>query len=195
MSIAVIGWGSLIWDRRDLGVQGRWRTDGPRLPIEFARKSENGRLTLVTVPDAEPQQTYWVISTFTTVEAARENLREREGKRVALRDIHWATRSELHDAKNVIAALVQEWISLHVEVDAAIWTGLNATIEGPDVVAKAVQYLAGLADADTARRAREYVVRAPPQTQTRVRREMQARGWTDEPLSDDLVEPPMTKEQ
>jgi hypothetical protein len=45
MRIACVGWGSLVWDPRDLPVKGAWRPDGPRLPIEFARQSDNGRLT------------------------------------------------------------------------------------------------------------------------------------------------------
>lgn len=45
--IACIGWGSLIWDRRNLDVDGVWRVDGPMLPVEFARQSGDGRVTLV----------------------------------------------------------------------------------------------------------------------------------------------------
>ncbi|HOW68396.1 MAG TPA: hypothetical protein P5055_13320 [Candidatus Paceibacterota bacterium] len=47
MSIAILGWGSLIWNPRDLPITGDWQGDGPVLPIEFTRISDNGRLTLV----------------------------------------------------------------------------------------------------------------------------------------------------
>ena len=40
MRIAILGWGSLIWDPRDPCVQGDWQPDGPRLPIKVARTSE-----------------------------------------------------------------------------------------------------------------------------------------------------------
>jgi len=37
--IACIGWGSLIWDPRDLLVQREWFKDGALLPVEFARQA------------------------------------------------------------------------------------------------------------------------------------------------------------
>jgi len=44
--IIVLGWGSLIWDPRELKIKNsEWQKDGPNLPIEFARISQDGRLT------------------------------------------------------------------------------------------------------------------------------------------------------
>jgi hypothetical protein len=54
----------------------------------------------------------------------------------------------------------------------------------------AVAYLTSLkTDDDVYCRAREYLVKAPAQMQTRVRKAMQQQGWIDEDLPDDLFEP------
>jgi hypothetical protein len=47
MRIAVLGWGSLIGDPGDMALADRFEPNGPQLPLEFSRISNNGRLTLV----------------------------------------------------------------------------------------------------------------------------------------------------
>src|SRR5436190_1350463 len=79
MEIAVLGWGSLIWCPGSLRIKTKWRSDGPRLPIEFARISRDGRVTLVVLPGAEDQPVYWALSEFDDLHDARGNLKEREG--------------------------------------------------------------------------------------------------------------------
>jgi hypothetical protein len=76
--IACIGWGSLIWDKRDLDVDGEWRTDGPLLPVEFARQSNDGRITLVVVQGVQPVPTLWSAFNTRDLAKARESLRQRE---------------------------------------------------------------------------------------------------------------------
>ena len=79
MKIAVLAWGSLVWDPRELKTAAAFAPNGPLLPIEFCRISADGRLTLVidkAVGDL--CRTYSAPSVFTSLDAAIENLRERE---------------------------------------------------------------------------------------------------------------------
>ena len=52
--IAVIGWGSLLWDLDDLEphVEGAWQVaQGPMLPLEFVRVSKKRNMALAVVID------------------------------------------------------------------------------------------------------------------------------------------------
>src|SRR5438105_135185 len=82
MRIAVLGWGSLIWNPRELRLASHWHPDGPLLPIEFARisGSRDGppRLTLVFRQEADKVRTLWAQSGLDKLDDAIENLAKRE---------------------------------------------------------------------------------------------------------------------
>jgi hypothetical protein len=79
MMVACLGWGSLIWNPEDLCVQGDWNTDGPVIPVEFARQSDNGRITLVVTPGAPNVTVLWARLGVENIEAAKQELARREG--------------------------------------------------------------------------------------------------------------------
>ena len=82
MKIAVLAWGSLIWDPRELKIEsGSWKDDGPCLPIEFARISQDGHLTLVIYKGAGDVEVLWNTMTIDSINEARKNLMAREGSR------------------------------------------------------------------------------------------------------------------
>ncbi len=196
MNIAVIGWGSLIWCPGSLRIKTKWRMEGPALPIEFARISEDGRLTLVIHPNSAPQQTYWALSELTELEAARRNLQEREGCPLGkIRSFPVGGAEE--EVPRTVAAELDAWLAKHEDIEAVIWTGLTTNWNekfqmefSPD---DAVHYLEKL-DAEpkqtrlTYERAREYVRNTPSSIQTEVRTKMREKGWTDAKLSDLLFE-------
>jgi hypothetical protein len=198
MSIAVLGWGSLVWSPGTLQIKTAWRSDGPRLPIEFARISQDKRLTLVINDGASELPVYWALSERTALNEARENLRLRENSKA--RDIHYLNRdgSAADNAPAHILSSVGKWLSQqHDELIATLWTGLPANWKeerGADfTVGAAVQYLVELEasqkDQPTAyARAREYLVNAPPTIDTAVRKAMRARGWVDADLPANLFE-------
>jgi hypothetical protein len=198
MRIAIIGWGSLIWCPGNLRIRTRWRSDGPTLPIEFARISRDGRLTLVIHDGAEPQQTYWALSAFDDLEAAKRNLKERE--RANSKDIHYFTldgRSP-NSVPPKISQRIQAWLVGRKDVDAAVWTGLSTN--WPDkrnqevfTVDDALEYVRGLlSEGDRLRdlcdRVQDYVCNTPAQIQTVVRKRLRERGWQDAELAKVLFE-------
>ncbi|TAM80980.1 MAG: hypothetical protein EPN47_13935 [Acidobacteria bacterium] len=202
MQIAVIGWGSLIWHPGCLRTKSRWYSDGPRLPIEFARISSDKRLTLVIHLGSAAQRTYWAVSEFKTLSGVRKNLGKREGT-TNLDYVHALTvggRSE--GWKGVVDATVseriREWLKGRQEIQGAVWTGLATNWlekRGKEFTPEdALQYLDDVERAkDNAtsayNRTREYITNTPPRIQTVVRKMVRKRkGWKDAVLAGILFE-------
>src|SRR5450759_1341439 len=80
-TIACMGWGSLIWDPRELPIQRTWFEDGPFIPVEFVRKSMDGRITLVLEPTATPVRSLWAVMDATEVGGGGTVLSQRENNK------------------------------------------------------------------------------------------------------------------
>ena len=120
MKIVILGWGSLIWCPGGLRIKTRWHGDGPSLPIEFARISQDHRLTLVIQPGSAAQSTYWAVSEFTDLKEARQNLKTRE--RTQSSGIHHVLRDGTRqgDAPAGIAEAIVAWMSERADIDAVV---------------------------------------------------------------------------
>jgi hypothetical protein len=183
MKIAVIGWGSLIWDARNLRIASLWHKDGPKLPIEFARISSGPRLTLVIYRPYLLTQyavtTYWSLSAIGDRDDAIRNLKDREGNPKC--PVHYLERGGQSDCPDAdIRACVGDWIDAHGELDAAIWTGLESNWTGPLDEAEVVNYLRelGRTNMTASSRAEEYIRKTPAQIRTPYRRVIEAKlGW------------------
>jgi hypothetical protein len=178
--IAILGWGSLIWDPRQLQITGDWKSDGPTLPIEFGRISGDGRLTLVIDRDhGIPMQVAWIESSLSEGHQTIEDLAKREG--CPIHGIGFVDRiagtgfgryTELVEA-------VCKWAAEH-QLDAAAWTDLGPNFtEKTGVAFSSGAALKYLTDLPTAQRtlALEYVKNTPQFVQTPVRRAV-AEGLT-----------------
>ena len=184
-NIACLGWGSLVWCSRDLPIQGRyWFDDGPLVPVEFARKSENGRITLVIVPSAWPVRSLWALMDGECLKDAREHLRKREGEKTHIEHIKTWSRSELPPR---CMPDLDDW-ALSRSLDAVVWTGLPPKFKGkkdgePPTEEEVIIYLQQLEDdQDKLCEAERYIRRAPRQVDTAYRRRIEKEfGWTPDP--------------
>jgi len=179
--IACIGWGSLIWDSRDLDVDGDWRANGPLLPVEFARQSSDGRITLVLGRGFASVPALWSVFNTRDLVEARESLRVREDvprSRAALSIADW------HRGENPVSepdATISAWAA-RKDLEAAVWTNLPPKFGGIDgripTESEVVAYLQAL-EGEARAAAEKYVRRAPRQIATAYRRAIErALGWT-----------------
>ena len=197
MKIAVLAWGSLIWDQRELMIADDFNLVGPQLPIEFCRISGGGRLTLVIDEAFGPFcTTYAARSSFTDLNAALENLWVREGAageplpsnmqnqgRVGFVDISSGRQSgkavERHPQS---VAAITAWAKAN-GYDAAIWTALASNFHEskkagePFSAEAAIRYLETLY-APKIDAALSYISGAPLEVQTPVRVAAQLR-WPE----------------
>lgn len=176
-TIACLGWGSLVWRSGRLPLAGRWRPDGPSLPVEFARESGDGRVTLVAVPGVPGSRTLWAPLDVDDPGQARRALRRRE--RSSPGTIGGWPADGTSDP--VGSDAVAGWAT-DEGIDAVVWTALpprfgreHGRVPGLQDV---LHHLSGLRGARRTR-AERYVRRAPRQIRTPYRRAIERKlGWT-----------------
>lgn len=173
-TIACLGWGSLIWDPRELPIQRTWFKDGPFIHVEFARQSGDGRITLVLELSATPVRSLWAVMDTNDVAVARTALRKREGILEKNEGSHIGSWSSGQPSPKLIPGL-PEWAGSR-GVHHVIWTALPPKFSDNDqtpTVEQVVQYLSCLTGAqrDNAER---YVRFAPKQIDTAYRRRIEA---------------------
>lgn len=198
VKIGCLGWGSLLWNPKGLPVREKWFEDAPLLPIEFARKSSKGRLTLVIVPtQEEPVRSLWALFSVGDLATACEALRVREGigKDKAQYVGRWSARGAGTTVASAGAAGTQaarpdpvcraigEWGS-RLGLDAVVWTALPPGDFGDPPAERAPTEEEALEYVNTRPHeerlvAEEYIRRAPVQIDTPLRRVFAAKlGWT-----------------
>jgi hypothetical protein len=184
MKIAILGWGSLIWDTGSLLITGDgWRLGGPKLPLEFSRisSSRKGALTLVIDENrGELAPARYAMSQRDSLDDAIEDLRSREGcpqGRIGFVCSH--QREKERSKVPGIADKVREWAEAH-KFDAVIWTNLppnfDCQLDRESWLDKAVEYLDNLRG-EGLEKAREYVRKAPPEVDTPLRRRLAENHW------------------
>jgi len=174
MKIALLAWGSLIWQPKELAYNKSfgWQKDGPILPIEFARISKDGRLTLVITENGKKVPVLYSLSNYERLDEAVLNLAIREGSgrnSIGSYDLEKDEFSSKFQFKNEI----KNWIK-STDFDAVIWTNLGenwsirndkGSIIRQIEPEKRIEYLKEL-KGNTRALAEEYIRRTPLQIQT-----------------------------
>jgi hypothetical protein len=180
MRIAILVWGSLYWDKRNLETTDEWFYDGPVLPIEFARISNGNRLTLVIKPAFDNVITLYAISAHDTLAAARENLRSREGtenvNNIGFIDFTTNTQ-QVRQANAFMIDILSQW-NTERNFDAIIWSDFSPrfsdAINQQFTLQNVITFIDNLPEAEK-RSALQYIRNTPHQINTRFRNAIEQR--------------------
>jgi hypothetical protein len=178
MKIAILGWGSIVWDPRSLHIVADWDKSGPTLPIEFSRISDNGRLTLVIdEQNGVDVPTRVVESALPSLNLAISDLQSREGTpyrdRIGFVDlVHRRENIRARRLHPIAFERICTWVKT-TKFDAAIWTAIGPRFQKKAgerfSVAAAIRYLLAL-PMPTRTLALEYIRNAPAEVVTPVRK-------------------------
>jgi len=76
--MAYLGWGSLLWNYKDLKI-GEWEKTSLKLPLEFSRISQDGRLTLVIDEENGAENNIWMTpAKYKNIDLAINALKKRK---------------------------------------------------------------------------------------------------------------------
>jgi hypothetical protein len=195
MKIAILVWGSLLWEQGDLKLATGWVLGGLALPLEFSRvsRTRDGALTLVIDPDNGAEiPTRFAESSLHNLEEAIYSLARREGtSRENIGYVDCRSGQSRSRLPPTASSTIRDWAEKH-NFDAVIWTDLRSNFDDVDkakfsdvkepnmkfTVDNAQKYLHGLkAPGDD--KAREYIKNAPPEVETPLRKRMRDDPWLD----------------
>lgn len=152
-------------------VQGEWNNDGPMLPIEFARQSNNGRITLVIVPDKISFSSYWTLLEVKDSYEAKEALRAREEIPTKNIDTDIGMWNDELNAESEIEIAIAKW-AISKSLSSVVWTALPPKFNGENnfipTKEDVVKYLENLSPYKK-EKAKEYIVKAPKTISTEYR--------------------------
>lgn len=181
--IALLGWGSLLWDtREEFDVWHKpWQCDGPTLRLEFSRVSgsRKGALTLVIDPqNGTPNTVYWALSCRSSLDQVIEDLKKREGTstcRIGVYSLEGLERGFDHESVSIIRSWANEQ-----NIHGVVWTDLPSNfadkvccradkVRCQFSVEVALRYLQSDLEGDAREEALEYICKAPASIQTPLR--------------------------
>lgn len=178
MKIAILGWGSLLWDPKGFDKWHEdWLLDGPLLPLEFSRisKTRNKALTLVIdIPRGEECCVAYAMSKRKHIRDAVCDLLTREGtssKNIGL----CCVKKNIRKSRNPgVPVIISTWMEKK-EIDAVIWTDLGtsfSSVRKEGFISTALAHIQKLTS-EGKTSAAEYMWRAPDFVSTPLRRALE----------------------
>ncbi len=186
MKIAILGWGSLLWDIKPEfdDHHAEWKFDGPVLKLEFSRVSQTRSDALTLVLDAtngKPCQVAYTFSTRKNPDDAISDLRCREGTIIKNIGFYFSDGSRKQGRDNDSLESIATWASDN-KVDIVVWTDLPSNFKEKSKCKKsfsvdnALSHLQQI-DAKGKAKAAEYVWRAPDFISTPLREALHSQPW------------------
>jgi len=183
--IAVIGFGSLLWDLDDLApkVSGEWKMyEGPILPLEFSlvsRKRHYALALVIDYGDGAPCPTCVIDSVRSEIGAAIVDLANRE--RMEPTNIGFVDRNtgESHSHREETRNTFWNWIE-DSTYDGAVWTDGERNFEaltGRAFSLKTAQDHLRSLQGISLEEARRYIRNAPARVETPLRRALEGAPW------------------
>ena len=178
--IACLGWGSLVWEPRELPIQRQWSCDGPLVKVEFLRQSRDDRITLVLHESAGAVRSFWATIELEDVDAAAKALAAREGVPDKNVEKHIGRWSRGNASPECVIELAP-WAESR-GIQTVIWCALPPKFKGEEgkvpssseVVAHLSQLVGPTRDV-----AEQYIRRTPAQIDTKYRKDIEASlGWS-----------------
>ena len=186
MKIAILGWGSLLWDIKPEfdNYHAEWNLDGPILKLEFSRVSQTRDNALTLVIDSKngsPCQVAYAVSCRKDSDDVISDLRCREGTTIKNIGFYYSDGSRTCDCDNDSLKSIAIWAS-HNNIDIVVWTNLSSNFKEKSKcqemfsVDNALKHLQQI-DAKGKAKAAEYVWRAPDFINTPLREALHSQPW------------------
>lgn len=178
MRIAILGWGSLLWDADAEFDQHHhnWQLNGPTLNLEFSRKSarREGALTLVIDgKNGSACSVAFCMSKRNSVEEAITDLASREN--TPKKNIGFlASDGSRHGRDEEAIAAIAKWAGNN-SVESVVWTDLSSNFDEFSIQT-ALIYVQSLPPGGIAK-AKEYVRCARSFVKTPLRAALEASPW------------------
>ncbi len=186
MKIAILGWGSLLWDSNAAFDEHheQWQFDGPHLKLEFSRVSTSRNNALTLVLDSANGSACQVAYSFSKRKNPDDticDLRCREG--TSLKNIGYLFSDDSRKQCRDIQVLedVRTWATEN-KIDAVVWTDLDSNFvqksQAHEIFSlpSALSHIQSL-DAVGKAKAVEYFWNAPDFIHTPLRDALQSQPW------------------